>query len=286
MATTENESNADQAVVKTAKVKAKLKKVLPTDRVAVARQFDILRGYAAASGLERKPVSNEDVAKVVNIHAGSVSNCNPFFLDAGMISREKNGNVPADEVFAFSDKSQWSQEKATHKLAPLIRKTWFCLTLLPKLAFRPLPMDQAVEFLADEAGAGPEYKDQLSALIDYLKFVGIVSVEGNTVALVKGAEDAKNLDHMPPGAGNAGNGKGMQAALPDGEVGRTNQSRDQASHHPFIAGLLRTLPDPESEWSMAGRVKWLQTASNVFGLMYRTKDDDDVEYIEITKKAL
>jgi hypothetical protein len=38
--------------------------------------------------------------------------------------------------------------------------------------------------------------------------------------------------------------------------------------HPFIAGLLSTLPKPESEWPGAERVKWLQTAASIFGLIY------------------
>lgn len=39
--------------------------------------------------------------------------------------------------------------------------------------------------------------------------------------------------------------------------------------HPFIEGLLRTLPEPESEWQAEDRVKWLQTAANIFDLIYK-----------------
>lgn len=38
--------------------------------------------------------------------------------------------------------------------------------------------------------------------------------------------------------------------------------------HPFIQGLLQTLPEPESEWAAADRAKWLQTAANIFDLIY------------------
>jgi hypothetical protein len=40
--------------------------------------------------------------------------------------------------------------------------------------------------------------------------------------------------------------------------------------HPFIEGLLRTLPDPEIEkkWPLEKRIKWLQTAANIFDLIY------------------
>lgn len=63
-------------------------------------------------------------------------------------------------------------------------------------------------------------------------------------------------------------------------------SHSHANHHPFVAGLLKTLPEPEAEWSIAGRIKWLQAASNIFGLIYTTKENNDAEIIEITKKAL
>lgn len=47
--------------------------------------------------------------------------------------------------------------------------------------------------------------------------------------------------------------------------------------HPFIEGLLKTLPDPDSdeEWPREKRVKWLQTAANIFDLIY--KGDGGIE---------
>jgi hypothetical protein len=48
--------------------------------------------------------------------------------------------------------------------------------------------------------------------------------------------------------------------------------------HPFIQGLLKTLPDPEGEpeWPLALRVKWLQTAANIFDLIYKGEGGIDV----------
>jgi hypothetical protein len=36
----------------------------------------------------------------------------------------------------------------------------------------------------------------------------------------------------------------------------------------FIRGLLATLLEPETEWAAAARIKWLQTAANIFDLIY------------------
>jgi hypothetical protein len=43
---------------------------------------------------------------------------------------------------------------------------------------------------------------------------------------------------------------------------------DHTELHPFIQGLLKTLPEPETDWPSAARVKWLQTAANIFDLIY------------------
>ncbi len=38
--------------------------------------------------------------------------------------------------------------------------------------------------------------------------------------------------------------------------------------HPFFQGLLEALPAPGSDWPLAKREQWLETARNIFGLMY------------------
>ena len=47
--------------------------------------------------------------------------------------------------------------------------------------------------------------------------------------------------------------------------------------HPFIRGLLETLPPPKSEWSVADQAKWLETAANIFGLIYVGKGSIKIE---------
>lgn len=48
-------------------------------------------------------------------------------------------------------------------------------------------------------------------------------------------------------------------------------------YHPFIVGLLQKLPDPDSDWSAKERTKWLQTAANIFDLMYTGGNDGEIE---------
>ena len=47
------------------------------------------------------------------------------------------------------------------------------------------------------------------------------------------------------------------------------RSREEAQYHPFIEGLLKTLPSAETQWPIEARKKWLLTAENIFGLIYK-----------------
>ena len=39
--------------------------------------------------------------------------------------------------------------------------------------------------------------------------------------------------------------------------------------HPFIQGLLGSLPEPNTNWTVEGRATWLQAASKIFDLIYK-----------------
>lgn len=47
--------------------------------------------------------------------------------------------------------------------------------------------------------------------------------------------------------------------------------------HPFIQGLLKALPQPEMEWKATDRAKWLQTAANIFDLIYKGEGGIEVK---------
>ena len=253
----------------------KLNKALPTDRATVLKQLGILRATTAASGPERKPVSNDDVSKIASLHPGTISVCNPFFLESGLLTRVKLQNVPCEEAFAYADRHRWDGEKAAIKLAPVIRKTWFCTALLPKLAFRPLSVDEAVAFLAEEAGAAPEYKDQLAMLVEYLRISGIVSVDGGMVT----ASDAEvtppppPLDGTPPPANQANNKNGAQGETVGGNVG--------LNLDPLLLALLEKIPGRGQKWPAEKRLRWFKTFAMNVSQVY----DDDETTVELTIKG-
>ena len=81
---------------------------------------------------------------------------------------------------------------------------------------------------------------------------------------------APPIDRGPPDDGGRGRGS-HEAPEPSDEF---------ASLHPFIRGLLDTLPAPDTTWTVEGRAKWLQAAAHCFDLIY--KGDGS---IQITAKS-
>ena len=68
-------------------------------------------------------------------------------------------------------------------------------------------------------------------------------------------------------------GKTEKPKVEDQPAGKNGGGGDDG-HHPFIQGLLQKLPTPDSAWPIAARVKWLQTASHIFDMMYKTEEGD------------
>ena len=42
-----------------------------------------------------------------------------------------------------------------------------------------------------------------------------------------------------------------------------------ANHDPLILGLFQKLPEPDADWPAKDRLKWLQTAANIFDPVYK-----------------
>jgi hypothetical protein len=66
--------------------------------------------------------------------------------------------------------------------------------------------------------------------------------------------------------------------------GSSGASGDDGGYHPFIQGLLKALPIPDSPWPIEARRKWLQAASFNFDLIYTDPSNGTLSLrIEIEK---
>ena len=122
------------------------------------------------------------------------------------------------------------------------------------------------------------------ALEKFMRGVGVSSKQTDKARQVfmRSAKQAGFFAHgeerlvrpsIGPGTKPIDDTKSAAAAEPNKGSGGGN-GPDFSALHPFIQGLLKTLPEPESDWPGSARAKWLQTASNIFDLIYKDKEGD------------
>lgn len=56
---------------------------------------------------------------------------------------------------------------------------------------------------------------------------------------------------------------------PSGKRRKGGGGDDGDDYHPFVQGLLQTMPQPNTVWAIEGRAAWLEAAANIFKLIYQ-----------------
>jgi hypothetical protein len=239
---------------------------LPTDRIAFDKQMRLLQAYANVSNGGQNPVTNEDVAKAVEMNSSTVSLANAFFSKMGLLVRSGRAFLPSREVVEFANAMQWAPDEAAKKLAPLFERSWFFATVRPKLSMRPITEDEAVADLGQKAMVGPEYRTQLRMLLAYLVVSGLIRRDGDRYLMPPRRIGDMNAAGTSPGS------EPLPTPPPPPAQPQSPGGTDLSGLHPFVQGLLVTLPKPGEDWPLAERKKWLATAESIFGVIYRSGD--------------
>lgn len=191
------DSSPTQPQAERATNKPKPTKTLPTERVRLDSQLGVVRAYAKASEeAGRAAVSNHEVAKYSSVAGSSISICNPFFVDIGLLVREGLKQRPTDAVFAYDQACEWGGERPASKLAAVFASSWFGRSLLAKLSLKSMSLSESLAFLAEECRAPPEFKPNVQLLLDYLEVVGLITIDANTVSKVR--VNGGGVDDPPP----------------------------------------------------------------------------------------
>lgn len=255
-----------------------VKKVAP-QRVASTITFpyrDLEVGISVAQAILTAggvPLTSEQLAGVMNLQAGSgnfvvkVATARIF----GLVTNNQGRYELTDLGFSIVDKDEkrWRGARAAAFLnVPLYKKVYeeFRGRQLPP---RPHGLEQAfVKF-----GVSQKQKDAARLIFD------------------KSAQQAGFFAAGPdrliePIITGGYPGTGFRPTIEGGETVPTQpspqpaQSQTTSEYHPFIQGLLDTLPQAGTNWAMEGRAKWLQAAANCFDLIYKGSGE-----IHITAKA-
>jgi hypothetical protein len=151
---------------------------LPTDRIVPEKQLTLLRAYDAASDHGKKAVKINDVADASKISGTTISLANGFFLEIGLIQKSDAGFVPSEEVSAFAMAHQWGPETAAHKLAPVIRRSWFAERVMPTILVDRARENELIDSLLLAAGVGQDFRPRARILLDWLVLAGIAERDG------------------------------------------------------------------------------------------------------------
>jgi hypothetical protein len=182
---------------KPAAAKNKPAHALPSPRVRVAVQLELLKAYAVGSNFGGATTTYIKAAELAGIGPNSASLCNAFFYDAGLIVRADSGVVPTQPVIEYARALDWGREDAATKLATAIRNTWFAQTLVMHLKMRSISVTEAIQKLAEEAAAGKEHQPALRMCVEYLEVSGVVRRNGDQLQLATVNETPPQTDPAP-----------------------------------------------------------------------------------------
>ena len=200
---TTDATDADKSAAAPAAKRSRPNKTIPTERIKLERQLDLLRAFAGVYSASGKAVSNKEVADIVQMSETTTSLANSFFTETGLLGKGVGGWTPADEVVAYHRTYEWDKENAARELQPILAKCWFWETLQPKLSFRAMEEKDAINALGAAAAASSEYRPNLKVIIDYLVSAGMIEREGTALKLVRqqgggATEQNARAENSPP----------------------------------------------------------------------------------------
>jgi hypothetical protein len=125
----------------------------------------------------------------------------------------------------------------------------------------PLPGIEGLEGAIVNLGVVPKQKATARQVFQRsAKQAGFFDLAPNKLVMPVIGTPQQSQASQPPAKNNNGGGGQRAPHESDGSI------------HPFIQGLLATLPSPDTEWETDARKRWLQAAAGIFDLMYKTKD--------------
>ena len=162
---------------------------LPTDRLKMDIQRKLLKSFATLSGPSKREIDGRDLAGSANLSPATAGLCNGFFADSGWIERTAKGKYAAtDALLEYSRRLSLSpsdMDRVTEPLREAMARSWAWLTLAPTLDNGPIARQDALLILMREAVATdhPDHQQQLLNLLEWMSYVGLLSVTEDRVEI-------------------------------------------------------------------------------------------------------
>jgi len=131
--------------------------------------------------------------------------------------------------------------------------------IFEKYKGKMLPSDPGLEAEMINLGVAAKQKDRARRIFQHSAQQAGLFALGRDLLILPGGMSQQKVKELPPARNE--HPKAQDQAPPQFYPG--------SDLHPFIRGLLETLPPPESIWPSDKRTQWLKTAENIFGLIYK-----------------
>jgi len=148
-------------------------------------QVQALRTICTASRNGQETVDGHKMATYMDLAAATAPLNNAFFVYVGLIEKVGKGIYkPTPLALQFASKWTFDHHEAARLLAPKFEQTWFYEAVKNKVEVNPkTTVKQMVDTLASYAGTDNSYALKFSFTLDWLAFVGLISMEGAIVQL-------------------------------------------------------------------------------------------------------
>lgn len=134
-----------------------------------------------------------------------------------------------------------------------------------------LPPVAAIERAIENLGAAPKQKDKARQVFQRsAKQAGLFELASDRLSTPPGLSTQKKEVETDVGDKKPNDPLSQKDRQGHGGGGNGGQ------YHPFIQGLIDKLPTPETAWALKDRAKWLNTAANIFDLMYLEGEDKGI----------
>src|ERR1700732_3751003 len=213
-------------------------------------------------------LTRDQLAGVMNLASGSgnfvqkIATARIFGLVAFVGGRYELSNLGFD-ILDPDEKRQKTARAVSFLTVPLYRRTYdeFKGKQLP-------PRPHGLELAFVKFGVAPKQKTNARLAFDKSATQAGFFPNGQDRLIEPIIGAVPTVDRGRPTTDEIGN-------YSDGaSAGKT--APDTSGFHPFIQGLLKTLPEPQTNWAIEGRAKWLQAAANIFDLIYKGSGEIDI----------
>lgn len=138
--------------------------------------IQVLKTYVIGTKNGESPIDYQEVASISGLNPSTVSGCNKFFEENGMLILRKRGMyVPSQEIVNFSRELPWDVENAKRKLRNVLKRTWFGELVLKKFELNTSYKEsELISSLGKEAGALDDQMASLKRIIELMEYSELI----------------------------------------------------------------------------------------------------------------